>query len=76
MYRLKKQYQNESIIFRGRLITKRNMTDSLVQDIMRNAPALANRFEFVEDELKAAEKPKEEVKEVKPKRKTRAKKAE
>jgi len=76
MYRFKKQYQNESIVFRGRLVTKRNLTDSIVEDIIKNVPALASRFELVEDEIKAVEKPKEEAKEVKPKRKTRAKKAE
>jgi len=75
MYRFKKQYQTESIVFRGRLVTKRNLTDSIVEDIIKNAPALANRFELIEDEIKGVEEPKAEAKEVKPKRKTRSKKA-
>jgi hypothetical protein len=58
------------------LVTKRNLTDSIVEDIIKNVPALASRFELVEDEIKAVQKPKEKAKEVKPKRKTRAKKAE
>jgi hypothetical protein len=75
MYRFKKQYQTESIIYKGRLITSRNLTDSIVADILKNAPALANRFELIEDEIKGAEEPKAEAKEVKPKIKTRSKKA-
>jgi hypothetical protein len=71
MYRLKKQYENESIVYKGRLLTKRNLTDSIIQDIMTNSASLANRFELIEE-------PKEEASEgiiEEPIKKTRAKKA-
>jgi hypothetical protein len=71
MYRLKKQYENESIVYKGRLLTKRNLTDSIIQDIMNNSASLANRFELIEE-------PKEEASEgiiEEPIKKTRAKKA-
>jgi len=71
MYRLKKQYENESIIYKGRLLTKRNLTDSIIQDIMTNSASLANRFELIEE-------PKEEDSEgiiEEAIKKTRAKKA-
>jgi len=78
MYRLKKQYENESIVYKGRLLTKRNLTDSIIQDIMTNSASLANRFELIEE---PKEESKEEVSEgileepIEPIKKTRAKKA-
>jgi hypothetical protein len=78
MYRLKKQYENESIVYKGRLLTKRNLTDSIIQDIMTNSASLSNRFELIEE---PKEEPKEEVSEgileepIEPIKKTRAKKA-
>lgn len=70
MYRFKKQYQNESIAFNGRLITKRNLTDAIAEQLLK-VPSLRHRIEKVEvlAEVKEAiiegEKPK----------KTRAKKS-
>jgi hypothetical protein len=69
MYRFKKQYENSTIVFKGRLITKKNLTDNIAQDIIKNVPAFANSFEIIEDEPKITE-------EVKPKRIPKAKKAE
>jgi hypothetical protein len=71
MYRLKKQYENESIVYKGRLLTKRNLTDSIIQDIISKSSFLANRFELIEE-------PKEEASEgiiEEAIKKTRAKKA-
>jgi hypothetical protein len=75
MYRFKKQYQTESIVYKGRLITSRNLKDTIVADIIKNVPSLANRFELIDTENKAVEEPKAKDKEVKVKIKTRSKKA-
>ena len=79
MYRLKKQYENESIVYKGRLLTKRNLTDSIIQDIMINSASLSNRFELIEEPKEEAKQEVSEVVQEEPKeevvKKTRAKKA-
>lgn len=60
MYKFKKQYENESIAFNGRLITKRNLTDAIAEQLLK-LPSLAHRIEKVEavQEVEiVAEKPK------------------
>lgn len=63
MYKFRKQYENESIAFNGRLITKRNLTDAIAEQLLK-VPSLANRIEKVEavaevkEKITVAEKPK------------------
>ena len=63
MYKFRKQYENDSIAFNGRLITKRNLTDAIAEQLLK-VPSLANRIEKVEaveevkEEITVAEKPK------------------
>lgn len=48
MYKFKKQYENDSVVFKGRLITKRTLTTALAEDLLK-VPSLAHRIEKVED---------------------------
>jgi hypothetical protein len=60
MYKFRKQYENDSIAFNGRLITKRNLTDAIAEQLLK-LPSLAHRIEKVEavQEVEiVAEKPK------------------
>jgi hypothetical protein len=60
MYKFRKQYENDSIAFNGRLITKRNLTDAIAEQLLK-LPSLAHRIEKVEavQEIEiVAEKPK------------------
>lgn len=70
MYRLKKQYENESIAFNGRLITKRNLTDAIAEQLLK-VPSLMHRIEKVE----ALAEVKEAITEGAKPKKTRVKKA-
>lgn len=70
MYRLKKQYENESIAFNGRLITKRNLTDAIAEQLLK-VPSLMHRIEKVE----ALAEVKEAITEGEKPKKTRVKKA-
>jgi hypothetical protein len=52
MYKFKKQYENDSIVYRGRLINKRNLTKEIAEELLR-IPSLAFRIEkidFIEPE--------------------------
>lgn len=71
MYKFKSQYENDSIVYKGRLITKRNLTKSIAEELLK-VPSLAVRIEKVEEVEQEKEAPKAIVK---PK-KTRSKKAE
>lgn len=60
MYKFKKQYDNESIAFKGHLISKKNLTDDIAEQILK-IPSLAHRIEKIEALQEAkivAEKPK------------------
>lgn len=60
MYKFRKQYENDSIAFNGRLITKRNLTDAIAEQLLK-LPSLAHRIQKVEavQEVEiVAEKPK------------------
>lgn len=60
MYKFKKQYNNESIAFKGHLISKKNLTDDIAEQILK-IPSLAHRIEKIEALQEAkieAEKPK------------------
>lgn len=60
MYKFRKQYENDSIALNGRLITKRNLTDAIAEQLLK-LPSLAHRIEKVEEVQEVeivAEKPK------------------
>lgn len=50
MYRFKKQYQNESIAFNGRLVTKHNLTNDVALKMLKH-PSLAQRIELIEEDV-------------------------
>jgi len=50
MWKFKKEFANNTIAFRGRLISSRNISDKLVEKIIKEAPSLAVNFEKVEAE--------------------------
>lgn len=47
MYKFKKQYENDSIVYRGRLINKRNLTKEIAEELLK-IPSLAYRIEEIE----------------------------
>lgn len=47
MYKFKKQYDNESIAFKGHLISKKNLTDDIAEQILK-IPSIAHRIEKIE----------------------------
>jgi hypothetical protein len=62
MYVFKKQFENESIIYKGRLFNKKNLKDSIVIDIIKNVPSLSNRFEKLENPIMKIKEPIKKIK--------------
>lgn len=52
MWKFKKVFEKDTIAYRGRLITSKNINSDLVEKIIRDAPSLAYKFEKVEEPTK------------------------
>lgn len=50
MWKFKKEFAKNTIAFKGRLVSARNISDKLVEQIIKDAPSLAVNFENVASE--------------------------
>ena len=50
MWKFKKEFAKNTIAFKGRLVSARNISDKLAEQIIKEAPSLAVNFENVASE--------------------------